>query len=369
MPSATYTPKAFISGTHKDLQSERRVASQECIKRGILPLGMDIFPAAAQLQWEFIKDNMDLCDFVILLIGGRYGAINNSPGADNAISFTHSEYRYAIDKKIPVFAIVRELSLGQILDANVDLGEAMQQNHALLMQAFRTEVLGNGFMAYVWGRGGQEPLADFTGGVALTLDAAKAYCIKRNHENELKNAFLTQGIQARSTSNDFDHAPLIRSAKTARIIMNDGFRFFRKYRDDFINRTKSKLNTEVCLLATEGPHIQTISDRSRKTVSAQQHNINESLDELKLHAKSAPFGRFRIYTMMNFFPYCAFEYDNTIIISMYLAFERVEELPMFIFRRTTTPSDIYFTLHMNIDMLFRSAETNDAPWFKPRDVI
>lgn len=45
----------------------------------------------------------DLCDYYVLILGKRYGSVNEKTG----ISYTEMEYNYAIDKGIPVlvFAI------------------------------------------------------------------------------------------------------------------------------------------------------------------------------------------------------------------------------------------------------------------------
>lgn len=52
-------------------------------------------------QMEYIKKMLDDCDYYILIIGGRYGSLD-----DDGIGYTEKEYNYAIQKSIPVMAFV-----------------------------------------------------------------------------------------------------------------------------------------------------------------------------------------------------------------------------------------------------------------------
>ncbi len=66
-----------------------------------IPAGMQLFPAADEEQWDFIKKVIDDCDYYLLLIGGRYGSL--SP---EGISYTEMEYDYAVSKGMKVIALV-----------------------------------------------------------------------------------------------------------------------------------------------------------------------------------------------------------------------------------------------------------------------
>jgi hypothetical protein len=164
----------------------------------------------------------------------------------------------------------------------------------------------------------------------------------------------------RSTSNDFDHSGLIQAAGRVRIIMNDGFNFFRKYQNSFEIRASSKRQTEICLLAEEGPHIETIARRSEKTPNHQQADIQRSADLIKQIFGSSSVA---LYGMKTFFPYCLFQYDDTIILSFYFAYLREQELPMLILHRTTNPNHTFFAFEKNTDKLFRAAEIDDGTLF------
>jgi hypothetical protein len=68
-----------------------------------IPAGMELFPAADEEQWEFIKKIIDDCDYYLLIIGGRYG----STSADG-ISYTEKEYDYAIEKGLKIICLIHK---------------------------------------------------------------------------------------------------------------------------------------------------------------------------------------------------------------------------------------------------------------------
>ena len=65
------------------------------------PAGMELFPAMDEEQFEFIKRKIDESDYYLLIIGGRYGSVD-----DSYVSWTEREYHYAVDKDIPVIAFI-----------------------------------------------------------------------------------------------------------------------------------------------------------------------------------------------------------------------------------------------------------------------
>lgn len=73
---------------------------------------MEMFSAADEDQWEIIKEEIDSSDFYILIIGNRYGSIEETTG----ISYTEKEFDYAVEKKIPVLAFIVDSSVSMIPD-------------------------------------------------------------------------------------------------------------------------------------------------------------------------------------------------------------------------------------------------------------
>src|SRR6266567_7821681 len=95
--------QVFISSTYADLKEERRAVTQTVIELDCIPAGMELFPAADEEQFSFIKRVIDDCDYYLLIIAGRYGSV----GADG-ISYTEKEFDYAVSQGLHVIALVHE---------------------------------------------------------------------------------------------------------------------------------------------------------------------------------------------------------------------------------------------------------------------
>jgi hypothetical protein len=95
--------QVFVSSTYADLKDERRAVIQTLMEMDCIPAGMELFPAADETQWEFIKRVIDDCDYYVLIIGGRYGSTSAE-----GLSYTEQEYDYAVSKELRVLAFVHD---------------------------------------------------------------------------------------------------------------------------------------------------------------------------------------------------------------------------------------------------------------------
>lgn len=93
--------QVFVSSTYTDLIEERQAAVQAILDAGHIPAGMELFKAGKS-QMKTIQKWIDESDVYMLILGGRYGSIEEESG----LSYTELEYKYAISKNMPVFAIV-----------------------------------------------------------------------------------------------------------------------------------------------------------------------------------------------------------------------------------------------------------------------
>ena len=87
------------------------------LENNFIPVGMEQFHAAPTSQWNVITKMIDECDFYLLVIGGRYGSIDEEAG----ISYTEKEYNYAKDKGLPVLVLIKESSA--ITESEQDIGD------------------------------------------------------------------------------------------------------------------------------------------------------------------------------------------------------------------------------------------------------
>jgi len=117
--------QVFVSSTYVDLKEERQSVLQTIMEMDCIPAGMELFPAADEEQWEFIKKIIDDCDYYLLIIGGRYGST-----ADDGFSYTEKEFDYAVSKGIKVIALLHktpeELPRGKT-EASEELHEKLQK--------------------------------------------------------------------------------------------------------------------------------------------------------------------------------------------------------------------------------------------------
>ena len=94
--------QVFVSSTFTDLEEERKAIINSLLDAGYIPAGMEMFNAADDEQFKYIKKIIDYCDYYILIIAGRYGSVN----PETCISYTEQEYDYAKAKGIPVLVFV-----------------------------------------------------------------------------------------------------------------------------------------------------------------------------------------------------------------------------------------------------------------------
>jgi Domain of unknown function (DUF4062) len=94
--------QVFISSTYEDLKDEREQVLKAVLRLGHIPIGMEMFNAANQTQWEMIKRRIEESDYYIVIIAHRYGSIEEESG----LSYTEKEYDYANFIGIPTLGFV-----------------------------------------------------------------------------------------------------------------------------------------------------------------------------------------------------------------------------------------------------------------------
>ena len=67
--------QVFVSSTYEDLKDERNKVLQALLRIDCIPIGMEYFNAADEDQFTVIKDLISSCDYYVLILGGKYGSI------------------------------------------------------------------------------------------------------------------------------------------------------------------------------------------------------------------------------------------------------------------------------------------------------
>lgn len=143
----------FVSSTYADLKEERQQVLQALMEMDCIPSGMELFPAADEEQWEFIKRVINDCDYYLLIIGGRYGSTTS-----DGISYTEKEFDYAVQIGLKVVALIHgspdEIPFGKS-EQNPELRERLL--------SFKDKVM-NGRLVKFW-----KSCEELPGLVALSL--------------------------------------------------------------------------------------------------------------------------------------------------------------------------------------------------------
>ncbi|TGN20644.1 DUF4062 domain-containing protein [Leptospira idonii] len=144
----------FVSSTFADLKEERSRVIQTLMEMDCIPAGMELFPAADEEQWEFIKKVINDCDYYLLIIGGRYGTTTNE-----GISYTEKEYEYACEIGLKIVALIHENP-----DLLPESKSEQEEDLKLRLQRFRERV-STGRLVKMWNKP-----EDLPGNVALSLN-------------------------------------------------------------------------------------------------------------------------------------------------------------------------------------------------------
>jgi Domain of unknown function (DUF4062) len=91
----------FISSTYEDLKEERDQAIKAVLEMGHIPVGMEMFSAADEEQWQLIARQIEATDYYIVIVGHRYGS-----ETAEGISYTEKEFDYAKSCGIPTLGFV-----------------------------------------------------------------------------------------------------------------------------------------------------------------------------------------------------------------------------------------------------------------------
>lgn len=121
--------QVFISSTYIDLKEAREKITKAILSSYHIPIGMEMFNAGDEEQWEVIKKTIDVSDYYVLIIGHRYGSLTNE-----GISYTEKEYRYAKEKGIPIHIFIRNDNVATKPDERDEEPDLIQK-----LKAFKEE--------------------------------------------------------------------------------------------------------------------------------------------------------------------------------------------------------------------------------------
>lgn len=128
----------FISSTYKDLTRARDEVIKVILNMYHIPIGMEMFSADNEDQWDTIQETISSSDYYVLIIGHRYGS-----EAKEGISYTEKEFDYAIEMGVPVYTYIRHR------DISTKPSERDQEaEKALKLDAFITKVQNHSMVEF-----------------------------------------------------------------------------------------------------------------------------------------------------------------------------------------------------------------------------
>ena len=95
--------QVFISSTYDDLGPERDQVIKAVLEMGHIPVGMEMFSAADEQQWQIISRHIDESDYYAVIVAHRLGSLT-----EDQLSYTRKEYEYAMLQGIPCLGFVIE---------------------------------------------------------------------------------------------------------------------------------------------------------------------------------------------------------------------------------------------------------------------
>lgn len=97
--SAKY--QVFVSSTYIDLKEERNMIIKAVLEMGHIPVGMEMFSAADEEQWNIIKKQVDQSDYYVVVVAHRYGSCDRA-----GVGYTEKEFDYAVSTGGPILGFV-----------------------------------------------------------------------------------------------------------------------------------------------------------------------------------------------------------------------------------------------------------------------
>lgn len=203
--------QVFISSTYSDLINERKQILNVLLMADCIPSGMESFVATDDAQFNVIKKVIDFCDYYILILGKRYGSVNEKTG----ISYTEMEYDYAVEQGIPALVFV----LDDSVEVDADKMETDVIKQGKLAQ-FKSRAMQNR-LASVW-----KDAAELMGQVAISIMTAKDE-IKRPgwHRGESVNqeALLQDFLNLKKENDELKNQLAVLQPSTSSINFDDLF--------------------------------------------------------------------------------------------------------------------------------------------------
>jgi len=128
-----YRVPVFISSTYEDLVEYRQKVKESLDRLQVNTYWMEYFGARPGSSKTACLDTVAKCRIVVLIVGMRYGSIDEKTG----MSYTHMEYAEAMKLNIPVLVYLMDEKKARIAPIFVDKDEKAKK-----LEEFKAHLLG-----------------------------------------------------------------------------------------------------------------------------------------------------------------------------------------------------------------------------------
>lgn len=118
--------KIFVSSTYEDMIPFRKAVLDAITGLEQSPIGMEHFVSSSENSLDVCLSDVRRCNLYVLLVGMRYGSIDEDTGK----SFTELEYEEALRNNIPVLPFVIDENECPVLPKFVDDGSNAEKLRA-----------------------------------------------------------------------------------------------------------------------------------------------------------------------------------------------------------------------------------------------
>jgi hypothetical protein len=316
LPKKKY--QVFVCSTFKDLQIERQAVFAAIHKQGHIPIGMEGFTPGNMGQLEYIRDRIDECDFFIIIVAHRFGTKVPDPTANKSV--TQYEYDYAINhpNKIPISRF--------IIDTKAPwTGERSEGHEKIILDEFKNDLSKKGdndfFDINPWMDANDLGLKVISSLEAMIKQTSRPGLVKPSAAYE---DAINIGIDRifRGLRREDKKEILSAGHKQLRIVMNDGYNFF-KHNDEHIRKALDQgTRIDILLVHPDSPCLGVIADKSDKSVERQRLDIIDGIKYLSDNFKSNPLVRVIGHKQYN--TYSAIINEKFCFIDFYFNYHLVE---------------------------------------------
>ncbi len=305
--------QVFVCSTFKDLEEQRQDVFRALWSNDFIPVGMEGFTPAHEDQWEYIKRRIAESDYFIVIVADRYGS--RMPGAGDK-SVIEAEYDYARSLGTPIsrFVIDPHVPWNRSPDYQSAGRDAKQ------LEGFKRRLAREGdksFDVAFWHKDSLVPKVISAMHAMVHLPPVRPGLVRGGGIAEAAENYgvidLFRGLQKVDK-----RSALCKANRLIRIVLNDGWNFFKHHRDVLKESLAAGSTVQVMLLHPETISLPAVADKSFKTLDHQKGDILATIDLLKKELSG--FGRIEVLGTRHFLSYAAVIGDRNCFIDFYFNF-------------------------------------------------